>query len=81
MLIPLDFIHMVIIFLYVQQLERISKFLILNFLTGQRPMPKWPSSTWGFGYLGDLLDMYESVTSAKFWITEYGTNDLSTQVG
>ena len=44
---------------------------------GQRPTPDWPSPTWGFGVLGDLLSSYRQVTSLPVWITEYGTNAMT----
>jgi len=41
---------------------------------GQRPEPNWPDSSWGFGYIGDLIGAYQQVTSTPLWITEIGVN-------
>jgi hypothetical protein len=37
---------------------------------GRRPSQDWPSPTWGFGVLGDLMSAYEAVATAPLWITE-----------
>lgn len=40
---------------------------------GRRPLPDWPSATWGFGYLGDLAEGYaQAVPSAEFIVSEFG---------
>ncbi|MEM7343890.1 MAG: CotH kinase family protein, partial [Chloroflexota bacterium] len=44
---------------------------------GQRPEPTWPSSNWGFGYVGDLIRNYQSVTSLPLVISEIGEQHLS----
>jgi putative glycosyl hydrolase len=39
---------------------------------GQRPTPDFPHPTWGFGYVGDLINNYRAVWGGKIWITECG---------
>eukprot|EP00698_Gefionella_okellyi_P020219 TRINITY_DN6323_c0_g1_i3.p1 TRINITY_DN6323_c0_g1~~TRINITY_DN6323_c0_g1_i3.p1 ORF type:complete len:157 (-),score=35.70 TRINITY_DN6323_c0_g1_i3:112-582(-) len=49
---------------------------------GRRPSQNWPSPTWGFGTLDDLLNMYSIALGTKiqnWWITEWGTDDLNSQ--
>lgn len=46
-------------------------------LYGQRPQPAWPSSTWGFGYVGTKIEEYQAVWKGKIWITEIGNKDLA----
>jgi len=48
---------------------------------GQRPYPDWPSSSWGFGYMGSLIASYIRVMPARMpvFITEFGTNDGAVQ--
>lgn len=48
---------------------------------GQRPFPNWPSSSWGFGYVGSLIDAYVAVvpSGVKMFITEVGTQDVSVE--
>lgn len=46
---------------------------------GQRPDPNWPSSSWGFGNLEDLLWNYHTTTGLPVWITELGIEDQSIQ--
>jgi hypothetical protein len=41
---------------------------------GQRPERNWPDSSWGFGYVGDLIGAYRLVSSLPQWITEIGVN-------
>lgn len=41
---------------------------------GQRPEPDWPDSSWGFGYVGHLIGVYQQVSSLPQWITEAGVN-------
>jgi hypothetical protein len=47
---------------------------------GQRPTPDWPTSTWSFGVLGDLISHYASVVGKPIWITEYGTDSANEDV-
>jgi hypothetical protein len=47
---------------------------------GQRPTPDWPTPTWGFGVLGDLISHYARVTRKPIWITEYGTDSANEDV-
>ncbi len=47
---------------------------------GKRPESNWPSSSWGFGYIGDLLDGYRQVTSLPQWITEIGLDTQDNQL-
>ncbi len=44
---------------------------------GQRPEPNWPNSTWGFGYVGDLIRNYQGVTKLPLIISEIGVEHLS----
>jgi|GEM_PF-1227647 len=44
---------------------------------GQRPEPTWPTSTWGFGYVGDLLNSYADVSALPVIISEVGEQQLS----
>lgn len=44
---------------------------------GQRPSPDWPSSTWGFSYLGNLINNYRIVWPGPLWISECGTDTLT----
>ena len=48
---------------------------------GQRPWPNWPSSSWGFGYMGDLVAAYTAVMPkhVPIFITEFGSNDPNSQ--
>ena len=39
---------------------------------GQRPTPTWPTSTWGFGVLSDLVRHYHQVAGKPIWVTEIG---------
>lgn len=39
---------------------------------GQRPEPAWPSSDWGFGYVGDLIRRYQEEFDGYWWISEAG---------
>lgn len=39
---------------------------------GQRPEPNWPTPTWGFGYVGDLIRNYSRVTNLPMIISEIG---------
>jgi len=41
---------------------------------GQRAPDNWPSPTWGFGNMSDLLDGY-LVFGLPLWLTEIGTSD------
>jgi spore coat protein H len=43
---------------------------------GQRPEPAWPSSTWGFGYVGNLILNYQRVTNLPIVISEIGEQHL-----
>ncbi|GAB4427192.1 MAG: hypothetical protein Fur0044_25090 [Anaerolineae bacterium] len=43
---------------------------------GQRPEPNWPSTTWGFGYVGSLIANYGRVTSLPIVISEIGEQHL-----
>lgn len=47
---------------------------------GQRPEPDWPSSDWGFGYVGDLAKAYQDVFAGEWWITEAGNDTLSEEM-
>lgn len=47
---------------------------------GQRPEPNWPSSTWGFGYVGDLIRRYQQEFDGFWWVTESGVKDVSDEV-
>ena len=47
---------------------------------GQRPTPDWPTPTWGFGVLGDLIRRYARVARKPVWITEYGTDSANENV-
>jgi hypothetical protein len=44
---------------------------------GQRPNPDWPNPTWGFGYVGDLIDAYRRVTGLPLVISEIGVEHLT----
>ncbi len=44
---------------------------------GQRPQPDFPTPTWGFGNLGDLLIRYRRAGALPLVITEVGTEDLN----
>jgi len=44
---------------------------------GQRPQPNWPSSSWGFGYVGNLIERYLQVSNHPLWITEIGVSQLN----
>lgn len=44
---------------------------------GQRPEPNWPDPSWGFGYVGDLINRYREVFAGPWWITESGNDTLS----
>ena len=48
---------------------------------GQRPFPDWPSSTWGFGFMGSLISNYVKVMpkGMPIFITEFGTTDMKSQ--
>jgi hypothetical protein len=48
---------------------------------GQRPFPSWPSTTWGFGYMGTLFQSYVNVMpkGMPLFVTEFGTTDMSSQ--
>ena len=51
---------------------------------GQRPFPNWPNPTWGFGYIGDLINNYLATAPMAnqrlpIMITEVGTSDTSVQ--
>ncbi len=46
---------------------------------GQRPEPNWPSPTWGFGYVGDLIRNYQRVSQLPILISEIGVEHLSPQ--
>lgn len=43
---------------------------------GQRPEPNWPSPTWGFGYVGNLLVNYQRVSGLPIVISEIGEQHL-----
>lgn len=43
---------------------------------GQRPEPNWPSATWGFGYVGNLLINYQRVSALPIIISEIGEQHL-----
>jgi hypothetical protein len=44
---------------------------------GQRPEPNWPASTWGFGYVGDLLNSYKDISDLPIIISEIGEQHLT----
>lgn len=52
---------------------------------GRRPGLTWPSLTWGFGTVQDLLRQYQTTLAAipsaptALWVTEYGTEDATVQ--
>lgn len=46
---------------------------------GRRPTPDWPRPDWGFGVLGDLVELYHKSAQLPIWITEIGTDDVSVQ--
>jgi hypothetical protein len=46
---------------------------------GQRPTASWPSPTWGFGVMGNLVHAYHVSSSKPIWITEIGTDDNARQ--
>lgn len=46
---------------------------------GQRPDPSWPSPSWGFGNLEDIVWNYHATTGLPVWITELGIEDESIQ--
>lgn len=46
---------------------------------GRRPTPTWPSPTWGFGVVTDLIQQYYEHASAPIYVTEVGTNLLNVQ--
>ncbi|HXV42891.1 MAG TPA: CotH kinase family protein, partial [Anaerolineae bacterium] len=43
---------------------------------GQRPESNWPSPTWGFGYVGNLLVNYQRITNLPIVISEIGVQHL-----
>ena len=44
---------------------------------GQRPEPSWPSPTWGFGYVGDLIKSYQRVSNLPLVISEIGVEHVA----
>ncbi|MFN8453916.1 MAG: CARDB domain-containing protein [Anaerolineae bacterium] len=46
---------------------------------GQRPEPTWPTPTWGFGYVGDLIRAYQRVTRLPLLISEIGVEHVTPQ--
>lgn len=46
---------------------------------GQRPTADWPSPSWGFGVVTQLIANYRAVTKRPIWVSEYGTNDETTE--
>jgi len=46
---------------------------------GQRPTPTWPSPTWGFGVVGDLVRRYHREAGMPIWITEVGVQAAPVQ--
>jgi hypothetical protein len=46
---------------------------------GQRPTANWPSPTWGFGVMGNLVRAYHAAANKPIWITEIGTDSATRQ--
>ena len=35
----------------------------------QRPEPNWPTPDWKYGYIGDLIELYQQAGDWPIWIT------------
>lgn len=46
---------------------------------GRRPFANWPNDSWGFGPVAELLHRYHTLIGKPIWVTEFGTEDLTTQ--
>ncbi|MBX3013063.1 MAG: carboxypeptidase regulatory-like domain-containing protein [Caldilineaceae bacterium] len=46
---------------------------------GRRPFPTWPHDQWGFGPVAELLQRYHTLIGKPIWVTEFGTDDTTTQ--
>src|SRR5690606_5767334 len=56
------------------QRGRLSADIVAFHPYGQRPERNWPSPTWGFGFMGDLLNnYYRAGLQTPIWITENGS--------